>query len=324
MRSMLKRVVTLSAAAVVITVQAGCEGAGTGSYLSIGTGNTGGIYYPFGGALASRLTALDSARQYTAEVTGASVENIKRLELNQIDLGFSISTTILSAYEGRTVQFPDPVPGLRIIAPLWPNPVNIMVPAGAGIETFGDVRGRRMSVGSAGSGTEQVSRLLLGAWGMSYDDVQERFLTFSEAGAGIRDGSLDLANIHVAYPASAVLEATTTGDATIIPLEGPEVDALIDEHPQFYRFEIPSGVYRGVDEAVPTVAELNWIVAREDLDPEIVTMVLDILQQERERLIQVNEIVRQIDLQNLARAPIPLHPAAEAWMQEHLSTTAGN
>lgn len=310
--------VRLLAGVALVTVLAGCQGGSGTAYLSIGTGNAGGVYYPVGGALASRLSALDPDRQFTAEVTGASVENIKRIEQGQVDLGFSLTTTVVSAYEGGTEIFPDAVTDLRVVAPVWPNPVNVVVPPNSDIRSLADVRGRRVSVGAPGSGTEQVSRVLLGAYGLTYDDIDERFLSFTESAAGIGDGSLDLALMEVAHPAAAVMEATTTADARLLPIEGPEIDALLAERPYFFRYTIPAGAYRGVDADLPTIAEANWIVARESLDPAVVTLLLDILVQERDQLIQVNEVVRQIDLEDLRRAPIPLHPAAAAWMDEHL------
>ncbi|MDX1568568.1 MAG: TAXI family TRAP transporter solute-binding subunit, partial [Longimicrobiales bacterium] len=137
--------------------------------------------------------------------------------------------------------------------------------------------------------------------------------------AGIRDGSLDAAVLEVAYPAAAVMEATTTGNAQLLPLEGPEIDTLLEEHPGFFRYTIPSGAYRGVDRDVQTIAELNWVIAPESLDGEIVTAVLEILQDERSRLVEVNDIVRQIEMERLLDPPIPLHPATEQWVQANLS-----
>ncbi|MEX2584729.1 MAG: TAXI family TRAP transporter solute-binding subunit, partial [Gemmatimonadota bacterium] len=309
-------IATAGLTALLLLLLAGCEGGAGRSYLSIGTGSTGGVYYPVGGALASMLSADFPDRQFTAEVTAASVENVTRMLQGEMDLGFAISTTIINAHNGGTPQFPEPMNELRIIAPLWPNPLNVLVPANTEIESLRDLRGRRVSVGAPGSGTEEVSRMLFAAYDMSYDDIDERFLSFTESSSAIRDGSLALAFLQVAYPAAAVLEATTTNQARLFPLEGPEIDALTTEFPHLYKTTIPAGVYRGIDEPIPTIAELNWVVGPESLDPEIVTRILDILQDERARLIQVNDIVRQVDLQNLRSPPIPLHPATEAWMAE--------
>jgi uncharacterized protein len=304
---------------LLLIILPACEGGH--SHMSIGTGDTGGIYYPFGGALASRLSALDPERQFTAEVTAASVENVRRLRQGQLDIAMSISITAYQAFHGSD-DFPEPFPEMRVIAPLWPNPLNLLVPGRSDVRSVHDLRGRRVAVGAPGSGTEQVTRAVLGAHGLSYDDVQQRFLGFTEASSAIRDGSIGAAFLEVAYPAAAVLEATTTGDARLIPVAGPEIDALIEEWPVFFPYVIPAGAYRGVTEDLHTIAELNWILAREDLDGDIVRMILDILHDERARLEQVNEIVRQIDLQHMRNAPLPLHPAAIEWMEERLPAAA--
>ena len=99
---------------------AACEGGGSGRFLSIGTGGTGGVYYPLGGALASRLSERDTTRQYTAEVTGGSVENVNRVAQGQIDLGFALAVTAYEAYHGG-LGFDSAVTSLRVIAPLYPN-----------------------------------------------------------------------------------------------------------------------------------------------------------------------------------------------------------
>jgi uncharacterized protein len=302
---------------VALLTLAGCEGGGR-SHLSIGTGNTGGVYYPFGGALASRLSAVDPDRQYTAEVTAASVENVKRLAQRQIEIGMAISITAHQAYHG-SADFPDAMGDLRIIAPLWPNPLNFLVTGNSGINTIEDLRGKRVAVGSAGSGTEQVVRALLATHGITYSDFTQFYLGFTEASSALRDGSVHAAFMEVAYPASAVLEATTTGNVRLLPLAGAGVGRLMDEWPVFFTTTIPAGSYPGVTSDVQTIAELNWILAREDLDPQIVRYILDILEDERDWLIQVTENARQIDLAELERAPIPVHAAALAWLAERRS-----
>lgn len=313
----MRRPTVFALALLVLSLVAGCGGSEPRQFLSIGTGSTGGIYYPFGGALASRLSLRLPDRQFTAEVTAASVENVNRLQQGQIDIGMAIAFTIQEAYSGGP-DFPEPVRDLRVVAPMWPNPLNLLVPEGSEIGSIAQLEGRTVSVGAPGSGTEMVARGLLAAYGLDYGDVEERFLSFTESSAGVRDGSVDAAFLEVAFPAAAVMEATTTGGAGLVPIEGSAVDAFMAEHPYFYATTVPGGVYSGIDEPVPTIAELNWVVALEDLSAEVVTAVLDILAEERERLVEINPAVGQIDLERLRSAPIPLHPATEAWMMENM------
>ena len=294
---------------------AGCGGEGGGGrreFLSLGTAGTGGIYYPLGGAITSLLSVGDTLRQYTAEVTGGSVENVNRLREEQIDLGFALAVSIFEAFSGGE-DYGEPFESLRVVAPLYANMVHILVPRGSSATSLGDLAGARISVGAAGSGTEEVARQLLGVYGLSYADVDARFLTFSESSASLRDGAIDAAIISVGYPAAAVLEATTTGGARLIPFEPDRVEALQERFPYYSPGVIPVGAYPGIETDVTTVAMMNWIVAREDLDRAVVTRLLDTLRDEKETLARVHEMAGQIDLGTLIDAPIPLHPATEAW-----------
>ena len=289
------------------------EGAGPARFLSIGTGGTGGLYYPLGGGLAARLSASDSLRQYTAEVTGGSVENVNRVIAGQIDLAFSLAVTLYEAHHGEG-DYQSPSPELRIIAPLYPNLVHVVLGRGAAVESFQNLRGMRVSVGPAGSGTEQTSRQLLEVHGLTYDDIEERFLSFNESSAALRDGALEAAIISVGYPAAAVLEATTSGGAKLLSLDETAVDRLIDRHPYYGRGEIPPGIYPGVETPVQTVAMNNWIIARADLADEVVVNLLNILRDDRDSLVRIHEMASHIDLANLGEAPILLHAAVERWL----------
>lgn len=281
-------------------------------FLSIGTGGTGGIYYPLGGAIASILSAGDPSRQYTAEVTGGSVENIARIARGQIDLGFAIGTSARAAYQGSDDAAV--IADLRIVAPLYPNVAHVLVRDRAGIVSVGDLRGKSVSVGSAGSGTEQFARHLLGAYGLDYESVNERFLSFSESSSALRDGAIDAAIFSVGYPAAAVLEATTNAAVHLLPVERQDVERLRVDFP-FYRVAtIPAGAYAGLDSDLPTVSVMNWMVGLEGLDGGPVTSLLDLLRDDREALVRVNQIARQIDLLALTDAPIPLHPATVRWL----------
>jgi TRAP transporter TAXI family solute receptor len=261
------------------------------------------------------MSLADTLRQFTAEVTGGSVENVNRIVAGQIDLGFALAVTAFEAYNGSE-DFPVPARGLRIVAPLYANLTHVLVRGSSPASSLSDFRGRRISVVSAGSGTEQVSEQLLSNHGLSYDEVDVRYLTFSESAAALRDGAIDAAILSVGYPAAAVLEATTTGGVRLLGIDAERAAVLREQHPYYSPGEVPAGAYPGVSEAIPTVAMMNWIVADETLDDDVVVALLNILDTDRVSLEQVHEMAQQIDLGRLADAPIPLHPATERWRAE--------
>jgi TRAP transporter TAXI family solute receptor len=199
-RSVRPRLVAPLALALLFPL-AGCDSGARDRFMSIGTGGTGGVYYVLGGAIASRLNQQDPERQYTAEVTGASVENINRVREGQLDLGIVMSISAYEAYYGG-MDYPTPVENIRVVAPLYPNITHVLVSRNSPVATLADMRGRRVSVGSPGSGTEQVSRQLLEAVGLTYNDVDARYLSFTETAAALQDGAIDAAIISVGYPAA--------------------------------------------------------------------------------------------------------------------------
>ncbi|MEM7417809.1 MAG: TRAP transporter fused permease subunit [Gemmatimonadota bacterium] len=282
-------------------------------FMSLGTAGTGGIYYPLGGAIASRLSIADDERQYTAEVTGGSVENVNRLGSGQMDVAMAIASTVYQAQNGEG-DFEDAISGLRAIAPLYANMTHILVPGSSTANTVADFRGFRVSVGAAGSGTEQLARHVLSAHGLTYDDIEPRYLSFAESSAALRDGAIDAAIISVGFPASSVLEATTTSSMRLLPIEDDVLTAMLEEHPYYVPGEIPEGAYPGVDAVVQSLAVMNWVIAMESLDGDVVDILLNIFENDRVSLEQVHDMARQIDLNGLNTPPIPLHPAAERWL----------
>jgi TRAP transporter TAXI family solute receptor len=300
-------------AGVALAFLAACGGEGRVEFLSLGTAGTGGIYYPLGGAIASQMSVADSARQYTAEVSGGSVENINRLRSGQMDLAMVIGGTAYQAQRGIG-DYDEPVEGLRTVAPLYPNLSHIMVQGNSPAQSVADFNGLRVAVGPAGSGTEILARDILAAHDLTYDDLDPRYLSFAEAAAALRDRVIDAALISVGYPAAAVLEATTTGNVRLIGLDEAAQRRLFDEYPYYSAGEIPAGAYPGVESAIPTLAVMNWIVAMESLDGDVVEVLLNILQNDRVSLERVHDMAKQIDLSNLENPPVPLHPAAAEWL----------
>jgi uncharacterized protein len=308
-----KRSSLLTLLLVAGTVTA-CGVEGGREFLSLGTAGTGGIYYPLGGAIASRLSIADSARQFTAEVSGGSVENINRLASGQMDLAFVLAVTAFQGQRGEG-DFVEPISDLRILAPLYPNLTHVLVTGNSEAQSISDFGGFRVSVGSAGSGTEQMSRHLLQAHGLTYDDIRPQYLSFAESSTALRDGAIDAAIISVGYPAAAVLEATTTGNVRLIPITAERIAVLQETHPYYTTGEIPAGSYPGVEEPIPTAAVINWIVALESLNGDVVRALLKLLSDDRATLEQVHDMAKQIDLERLGDPPIPLHSATVGWLE---------
>jgi len=307
--------------ALFVLALASCTGSdGDRRFASLGTAGTGGIYYPLGGALARMIGEAVPGLQVTAEVTGGSVENLNRVAAGEMDIGMAIGTTLVQAARGTNTER---YSAIRIIAPLYPNVAHVLAAPRLELESLSGAGGLRISIGAPGSGTEQMAREILAAHDLTVDDIRPQYLSFAESASALRDNAIDVAILSVGYPAAAVLEATTTGGVRLLPIEPGPLEALLTAHPYYARSEIPPGVYPGAATAIQTASVLNWLFAREDLADEIVVAVLDALRDRSEELATVNDVTRQIDLEALSRAPLPLHPAAIVWLRTSPPATPG-
>lgn len=312
------RALAASALAAASAASAACSGAGPQEFLSLGTGGTGGIYYPLGGALAARLSVVDTLRQYTAEVSGGSVENVNRLREGQIDLAFATGNTVYEAVMGGQ-DYEQPVEGLRVVAPLYPNMAHVVVSRASEASSIEDFAGGTVSVGAPGSGTEQMARQILEVHGLDYENVTPRYLSFNESATALRDGALDAAVISVGYPAAAILEATTTGGARLLPIAPDKVDALRERYPYYTRGAIPQGAYPGMEADVVTAGIPAWIVGMSDLPDDVAAHVVRLLAEDRaSALDQVHEMASQIRMEFLREAPVELHPKTREWVDANL------
>jgi uncharacterized protein len=315
MRGTVLQYAVVGAAAVLL---AGCAAPGSRApdrQIEIGTGGTGGVYYPLGVAIAERLAAQDTLRSYTAQPTGGSLENIRRVLRGDLDFGFAIGTTVYEAYSGGR-DFDAPQTRLRIVSPLHPNLTHVLVTEASGIASVAELRGRVISVGSAGSGTEQVARQLLEMYAIEDGSYDARFLPFDASVEALLAGEIEVAILSVGYPAPAVTHALASGHVRLLPMERRHVLSMADRHPYYSEGMVPAYTYPDQVADVPTVMVLNWVVARDDVDAAVVRMFVDLLHREQDLLREAASLTTQINLTNLFAAPIPLHPAVRTWLGE--------
>src|SRR5215210_7000351 len=107
--------------------------------IAIGTGGTGGVYYPLGGAMANVLSKYLPGVQATAEVTGGSVDNLKLIASGQSEIGFSMADAALDALKGQDKFKSAKVP-LQSLLVLYPNRMHVVTIEGTGVEKIADLK----------------------------------------------------------------------------------------------------------------------------------------------------------------------------------------
>ena len=215
--------------------------------LSIATGGTGGVYFPYGGGLAEVISNHIDGASASAEVTGASVENVALIARGDSDIAIALADTVYGAYNGTGAFEGRQVGELRALASIYPNAVQIVTLADSGISSLDDLRGKRVSVGAPGSGTEVSAQTLLEANGITYDDFDEQRLNFNETADALRDGDIDAGFWSVGPPTSSILNLATTRDITLVPLSSDQIAAAIEVEATFAPYTLREGLYDGVD-----------------------------------------------------------------------------
>ncbi|MDR1701393.1 MAG: TAXI family TRAP transporter solute-binding subunit, partial [Sporomusaceae bacterium] len=173
-------------------------------FINIASGGTAGAYYPLGGALAEIMNKNIPGMNASAQSTGASVANINMLKDGQVDLAFIQNDITYYALNGTEMFKDKKVEGLKGIAVLYPETIQIMALESSGIKTVADIKGKRVAVGAAGSGTEANARQILEAHGITYNDISVQYLSFAEASDGIKDGNVDVGFVTAGFPTAAV------------------------------------------------------------------------------------------------------------------------
>ena len=306
-------------AALLLALVAGAALAPT--QLSIATGGTGGVYYPTGGAYAELINRYLDGYSAVAEVTGASVENVGLIARGDSDIALALADTVYQAYTG-TENFggegqPPQLPNLRALGSAYPNAIQLVVMADSGIESLADLRGKRVSVGAPGSGTEVSAQAILAANDITYDDIEEQRLNFNETAAALRDGQIDAGFWSVGPPTSSILDLATTRDIELVSLEGEELENALGASDVFARYTLPGGTYPGVEEDTQTIGTPNVITVSAEMDEQLAYDFTRILYENIEEVIAVHPSANDTTPEfALEATPIPLHPGAVRYYQE--------
>jgi TRAP transporter TAXI family solute receptor len=283
--------------------------------VSLITGPPGAGFHPLGLALLRELgVALPDLRFTMLESEGA-VSNLEALQRGDADLGLAFADVTYGHYVGRLDRQVDPFQRLRGIVVLHLTEVHLMVRSGAGIRTIADLRNRAMAVGPRGSGTTRTAALLLRSFGLSEDDVVQKWLPFMDAARHLVAGRVDAMFVNAGYPAESIQFGARAG-ARLLDVTGPVIDQLRAEYPFLHVAVIPGGIYPGHQRTVRTVGLRTLLLCRADLDEELVYRLtkgfFDVLPD----VASTVPALRRMDLERAAALPIPLHSGAARYYRE--------
>lgn len=287
--------------------------------LSIATGGTGGVYYPMGGGMANIISKYIPYAEATAEVTNASVDNCRLVGMKKADLALIMADTGWDAYQGQA-QFKEKIP-IRTVAVLYPNNMHIVTAEGKGIDKVTDLKGKRVSTGAPGSGTEIMALRVLEAYGLDPDkDMKRDKLLPTESANALKDRKIDAFFWVGGLPTAAVTDlGATPGIKMKLISHADVVDKMREKYgPLYARGTIPAKTYPGQDGDVAIAVVWNLLVCNQDMKENVAYDVIKTFFDHKQELIASHGDAKYLALEPQASggSPIPFHPGAIKYFAE--------
>ncbi len=288
--------------------------------LAIGTGGTGGVYYPMGGGMANILSKFVPGMQATAEVTGGSVDNLRLIATGKPYIGFTMADAGQDAYRGEDKFKGNKVP-LKTLMVLYPNRMHVVTVDGTGINRMADLKGKRVSTGSPGSATEVMAFRVIEAMGLDRDkDLRRERLGVAESVGAIKDRKIEAFFWVGGLPTGAISDLANTPNTRIRLVDHAEaVSAMNKKFGDLYVEDtIPRETYRGMETDNKMATVWNILVAHEKLSDQAAYNIVKTIFEKRSDLIAVHKEAENFTLANQrnAASPIPFHPGAIRYFTE--------
>jgi len=285
--------------------------------LSIATGGTGGVYYPIGGGLAEIINNNIDGYSATAEVTGASVENMGLIATGDADLALALADTVAQAHAGTARFEGQQLEMIRALASVYANMVQIVALEDSGITSLEDLRGMRVSIGAPGSGTEVNAAAILEANGITYDDIDEQRLNFNETADALANGDIDAGFWSVGAPTSSIMNLATTNGIVVIELSEEELAAAQGADPTFAVTSLPGGSYTGVDDDIAVLGVPNVLVVSSEMSDDLAYELTRAMYDNIADLQAVHPAANETTVEfTMTATPVPLHPGAIRYYEE--------
>lgn len=286
-----------------------------GNYV-FASGGTSGTYYPLAGAISTLVNA-ETGVNATVQSTGASKENVMLISQDEADFAIIQNDVLDYAYNGTGLFVESgKIEGLATVASIYPEMIQVVVAADSGINSISDLKGKKVSIGDAGSGVEQNALQVLEAYGLTVDDIGVNRLSFKESGSAFKDGQLDAFFVTAGVPNTAITELAVTRQLKLIDVAGPEGDALKEKYPFYTSVTIPKDVYK-TENDINTLAVRALIVCRDDMTEEEVYNFTKAIYENLEPLGESYAKAKEFKLEEGALGvTVPLHAGAQKYFDE--------
>jgi TRAP transporter TAXI family solute receptor len=288
--------------------------------IAIGTGGTGGVYYPIGGALANLLSKQMPNMQATAQVTGGSVDNLKLIGSGQSEIGFSMADAAVDALNGED-KFKGNKVNLRTLMVLYPNIMHVVSIEGTGVNTMADLKGKRVSTGAPGSATEVMAFRVIEAAGLDKDkDMKRERLSVAESVNAIKDRKIDAFFWVGGLPTAGVTDLGATPGVKIKMIDHTEVVAKMNaKYNNLYApAVIKAGTYPGQTTDNKVSAVWNILVTNDKMSDKDAYDIVKLIVEKKADLVAVHKDAESFSVENQIKSnsPVPWNAGAVKYFVE--------
>ncbi|MBD8875912.1 TAXI family TRAP transporter solute-binding subunit [Roseibium polysiphoniae] len=315
------KITNLALGVAMLAGSMGAASAAEQQFISIGTGGVTGVYYPTGGAICRLVnkTRKEHGIRCSVESTGGSIYNINTIRAGELEFGVAQSDWQYHAYNG-TSKFEEagPFEKLRAVFSVHPEPVTILARADAGISNITDIKGKRLNIGNAGSGTRGTWDVIEAALGWSRDDLKlASELKSAETGQALCDNKIDAYFWLVGHPSALTQETISSCEAVLVNATGPEIEALVAERPYYRTATIPAGMYNN-EEDIVTFGVGATFVSSADVPDEVVYVLVKSVFEDFDSFTKLHPAFANLKPEEMISDSLsaPLHPGAEKYYKE--------
>lgn len=286
-------------------------------FVNVLTGGQSGVYYPLGVALSQVYAKAIPNVRSTAQVTKASAENLNLLQVGRGELALALADSVSNAWQGvEEAGFKTKLDKLRGLSATYNNYIQIVANADSGITTLADLKGKRISVGAAKSGTELNARAILKAAGLSYADLGKvEYLPFGESVELMKNRQLDATLQSAGLGVASIRDLATSIKIVVIPVPADVVTKVGDA--AYQPSIIPANTYAGQTVDIATAAIPNFLVTHSGVSDELAYQMAKTMYDNIDTLYAAHNAAKAIKRENAIKGmPVPLHPGAERYYKE--------
>lgn len=278
------------------------------------TGPQGGSWYPLGGAIANFA---DKAGMKVQVLPGAGIANVKAVQAGKADMGFANSISTVDGVAGRA-PFDEKATNVCNVATLYPQYFQIVANADAGINSLADLKGKSIAVQPKGNTAEFISQQILGVYGLKYEDMGKvSYVSYTDAVSLMKDNNAQLFTLGTTVPASAIMDLASARDITLVSVGDDKFAEMRALNPGYNKLTIKAGSYPKQDKDVQAVGYATHVIARCDLDEEVVYKMAKGLADNNADLTSIVRVMKDTDLKVMATdTGVPMHKGAVKFYKE--------